>query len=231
MNLKKNVPNIIFFLVGAFSLFLAVKFSFDNDLKEFLISAWLIISLFCFILAFPGNIKSINFLGSKMELHKAQEEISKLKLLAKANTRALFELMQTQMRFGGVPDEEKRKYYNQLTDTLKKIGFKEAEIKEIQSRWHYWVEGDYVRKIINIDSTTHPLVKSKKQKEWNKKREELKEEINKITPDELRKIFSGFCDDDNTVRINTLIDDFEYYVNNKKHLNFENWNNRDKWLK
>lgn len=126
------------------------------------------------------------------------------------------------MRFGGVPENEKQKIYKKLTDTLIEIGFTDAEIKEIQSRWHYWIEGDYVRRIVSPNSQINdiPVVKDKQTK-WHKKRQELLSKANDVTPDDLRKVFKEF--DVLNENLTSLINDLEYYKTNKKHKNLDEW--------
>ena len=210
----------IFTLIALTSFVLAVLFSFKSIAS--LTGIWLTFSIFFIVLAWPEIAESISIFGNNIKLRKVEQKMNELRSLAEGNTRTLFELMQTQMRFGGVPEDEKQKIYKKLTDTLIEIGFTDNEIKDIQSRWHYWIEGDYVRRIVSPNSQINDVpVPKEKQELWYKKRQELLSKASDITPNELREVFKEL--DVLDTKFESLIDDFEYYKKNKEHKNLEKW--------
>ncbi|MCE3233546.1 MAG: hypothetical protein K0R98_1803 [Rickettsiaceae bacterium] len=120
---------------------------------------------------------------------------------------ALLEIIQTQMRLGGVPEDKKEEVFNQTTVLLGNLGFDKEEINRIQSRWHYWVEGDYIRALIH-HNINHPEIPKEYHKDWYIKRIELQERLDTLQPNDLREEFTklhGY-----THKVKSIIDDLEY---------------------
>jgi len=182
---------------------------------------FIFLTTFLSILGLHDRIKLVNIFKGIIETRELRANLKDLRHVIEANTRAILELVQTQMRMGGVPYEEKEKIYNNLTKILESAGFTSSEIFDVQARWHYWVEGDYVRAIVQISTTDHSAIPEDKRTAWHTKRKELKGQINLLQPEDLRQIFREF--DAYTEEIKSLIDDFEYYKKNKQHRDVENW--------
>lgn len=207
--------------IGAILSFILAAYIAVCEENFWIVFLFVFLSIFFSILALHERIKLVNILKGIIETRELKASLKDLRHVIEASTRAILELVQTQMRFGGVPYEEKEGIYNNLTKVLESAEFTPAEIAQIQTRWHYWVEGDYVRAIIAINNINHPAVPKEKVEEWHKKREDLKFQINVLQPDDLRKIFQDFGAF--TDEIKSLIDDFEYYKKNKQHRDVEKW--------
>jgi hypothetical protein len=218
---------ILFSFISLFSFLLAVEFSYESE--SVLPGIWLTFSLFTFLIAWPETAESITFLGNSIKLRKLKSSLEDMRHLIEANTRAIFELVQTQMRFGGVSDAQKDEIFKALTEVLEKAGFSKKEIISIQDRWHYWIKGDYVRSILHVHNICHPEIKGEKQEAWDKDRIEIKNKIDEVTPEELRELFKKY--NAYTVSVKDLIDDFEYYIANRAHRRPDMWKNREHWFK
>jgi hypothetical protein len=220
---------ILFSLASLASVSAAVYFSFVVAEPNYgMTGIWLTFSLFTFAFGWPEIAESISFLGNNIKLREVKNAINELKQLAEVNVAALLEIIQTQMRFGGVPEDKKEEVFQQTTVLLKNLGFDKNEIEGIQSRWHFWVEGDYVRALIH-NNINHPEIPKERHEEWHAKRKELQEKTNDLTPDELRDVFKIFDGDTETVK--QVIDDLEYYKKHKKHKDIERWKKHEEWFK
>lgn len=220
---------IVFSLVSVTSIAAATYFSFFVIEPNYAMTGiWLTFSLFVFALGWPEIAKSISFLGNRLELREIETTIRELRQLAEVNISALLEILQTQMRFGGVPEEKKQEILRSTESVLKNIGFKSEEIKNIQSRYHYWVKFDYVRAIIRAHNIKHPVIPKDRETEWNKKREEIIANSESYSPDDLRKVFTDFSA--LTEPVKSKVDAYEYYVKNHKHRDLEEWNNHHNWF-
>jgi len=223
--LRKSICSV----VSAIAFGIAIYFSFELDVPNSTMTGiWLTFSLFVFVLGWPGVADSISFLGNNIKLREISSSLKEMRQVIEADTRAIFELVQTQMRFGGVSDDQKEVIYHNLTAVLKKAGFSKTEIEDVQERWHYWIGGDYVRDILT-NSIYHPHVPNENKEEWSKKRKELCDKTDSVTPHELREAFKAF--DGYTDEVRELIDDFEYYRQNKQHRRPEVWAEREYWFK
>jgi hypothetical protein len=120
-NIIKNSRKILFSLISLFSFLLAVTFSINYE--SVLAGIWLTFSLFTFMLGWPEIADSITFLGNSIKLRELKASLKDIRSVIEANTRAIFEMVQTQMRFGGVSDEQKDSIYRNLTDVLENAGF------------------------------------------------------------------------------------------------------------
>ena len=189
---------------------------------------WFAFSLIAFAVGWPDVAKSIKFLGTGIDLRDINSSLKDMRKVIEADTRAILELVQTQMRIGGVPDDQKEIIYENLTSVLNDSGFSPEEIKNIQERWHFWIAGDYVRHIIFNNAIVHPVIPSEKKEEWRIKRGDLQKRINNITPQELIDVFTEFDGYNNEVK--ELIKDFEFYQENKAHRRKDIWKKRAHWF-
>ncbi len=221
---------IVFSVASLISVGAGIYFSFFVKEPNYAMTGiWLTFSLFTFAFGWPEIAKSISFLGNNIELREVKNAISELKQLAEVNSRAILELIQGSSRWGGFTEDERLATYNSIEKMLVNLGFEEREIAEIQSRWHYWVEGDYVRAIIFSHNLNHPAVPKDKLELWHKKREVICQQINSIQPDELRAVFREF--NAYTDKVQQAIDDLEYYKKHKKHRDLQEWKRHNDWFK
>lgn len=215
------------FFIAAISA--GVYFSFVVAQPNYAMTAiWLTFSLFMFALGWPEVAESISFLGSNIKLREVKNAINELKQLAEVNSKTLLELIQCSNRWGGYTDDERMKTFFEIEKLLKNLDFNEDEIKRIQGRWHYWVEGDYIRGLMHNSNINHPEILPAKHSEWHQKRKEISEKIDHIQPNELRTIFEelgGYTD-----KVKQVIDDLEYYKRHKKHRDVQKWNQRNEWF-
>ena len=111
---------------------------------------------------------------------------------------------------------------------LIKLDFSLKEIRKIQSRWHYWVEGDYIRGLINNSNINHPEIPIENHEAWYVKRKELQENIDTLQPDDLRRAFNelgGYSE-----KVDSIINDQVYYKNHKVHRDREKWKMQGYWF-
>ena len=220
---------IIFSLVSTTSVGVAIYFSFGiSEANYAMTGVWLTFSLFTFAFGWPEIAESISFLGNKIKLREVKNTIDELKQLAELNVSTLLEIIQTQMRLGGFPEGKKEEVFAKTTDLLRNLDFCQKEINRIQSRWHYWVEMDYVHYIAYSSNINHPEILGANHKKWHTKREEIITRRDSIKPNDLREIFRGL--NGYTESIKTAIDDFEYYKEHKKHRNLERWEQHEDWF-
>lgn len=220
---------IIFSIASLISVGAGVYFSFFVKEPNYAMTGiWLTFSLFTFAFGWPEIAKSISFLGNNIELREVKNAINELKQLAEVASRAILEIFQGAGRWGGFSEEEFQATYTSVEKMLVSLDFKPKEIADIQSRWHYWVEGDYARAIIFAFNINHPEIPKEKLEEWHKKREELLERVNSLQPDDFRVTFRNF--DAYTPAVQLAIDDFEYYKKNKKHKDVERWKRHHEWF-
>jgi hypothetical protein len=182
-----------------------------------------------FALGWPEVAESISFLGSNIKLREVKDAINELKLLAEVFSRATLELIQGGGRWVGFLDDEKYRTYEDIEKMLNGFGFKEDKILSIQSRWHYWVEIDYVLALIDQSNSNHPEIPTLRHAEWQVKRNEIYAKSEKIQPNEIKEIFQIL--DGYTDKVKIAIEDFEYYKKNKKHRDFTRWKERADWFK
>ena len=224
-----NLRRIIFSLVPMVSVCIAIYFSFGVPEANYAMAGvWLTFGLFTFTFGWPEVAESISFLGNKIKLREVKSTIDELKQLAELNVSALLEIIQTQIRLGGFPEGKKEEVFAKTTDLLKNLGFCKKEINRIQSRWHYWIEMDYVHCITHSSNINHPEVPDASHKKWHTKREEILTRRDSIKPNDLRGIFGDI--NGYTESVKTAIDDFEYYKEHKKHRNLERWEKRNDWF-
>lgn len=221
----------IFTLLFLASVSAGVYFSFFVTEPNYAMTAiWLTFSLFMFALGWPEVAESISFLGSNIKLREVKNAINELKLLAEVFSKSTLELIQGGSRWGGFPEDDKWQTYESIEKMLNGFGFKKAEIQEIQSRWHYWAEGDYVRAIIWPSSQIyHNAVPTESSEIWHQKLSYISGKVDSITPEELRTIFKevgGYTDE-----VKSVIDDFEYYRKHKKHHDLEKWKTHEEWFR
>jgi Txe/YoeB family toxin of Txe-Axe toxin-antitoxin module len=196
--------------------------------NDSLTGIWLAFALITFVFAWPELIDSVSFLGNSIKMREVNKAIDELKLLAEVNISTLLEVIQTQMRFGGVPEEKRLEMLSETTKVLENLGFGASEITKIQSRYHYWVESDYVRAILVSSNIQHPSIDTPRMHEWQTKRDRFVERADRLAPDDLRDIFKGF--DAYNEKIQSAIEDYEYYRINKKHRDLEKWKHRNDWF-
>lgn len=219
-----------FTLLFLASLTAGAYFSFGITEPNYAMTGvWLTFSLFMFALGWPEVAESISFLGNNIKLREVKDAINELKLLAEVFSRATLELIQGEGRWGGFADDEKDRTYEDIEKMLKGFGFQRDEILSIQSRWHYWVEKDYVHALMHNSNINHPEIPTARHAEWHVKRNEIYEKIENIQPKELREAFQSL--DGYTDNVKTAIDDFEYYKTHKKHRDLTRWKQQKNWFK
>jgi|SaaInlStandDraft_5_1057022.scaffolds.fasta_scaffold01317_13 hypothetical protein len=224
---------IIFSLTSLLSLVAAGYFSFFMDAPHYAMTAiWLTFCLLSFAIGWPEIAESISFLGSSIKLRDVRKAINELKALADVNSRVVLELIQAKGRFRSFSADYEWKMYDSIEKMLKGLGFKPEKIENIQSRWHKWVEHDYIFSLIT-NSIIHSEIPEENGKEWEAVREDIKNKINKvddisIQPDELRKKFQNV--NGYTKKVKTIINDLEYYKKHKKHRSLEQWKKRNNWF-
>jgi len=133
----------------------------------------------------------------------------------------LLNLTQGQGRWGGLNENDKIQIFSNIREILNKFGFSKKDIIEIESKWHEWVYLDYIRKIIISNNINHPEINKKNQQKWLEKREELIQKGNAVSPDELREVFKEL--EAYSKKIESQINDYEYYMKYKKHKNIDIW--------
>lgn len=199
-----NVAGIAFLLTGCIFLFLA----FIPDLAKY--------------------IKEVNFKDGKILTKELKDSLSELRMLAKINAEAIFQLSQLQGRFY-IPRMEidKLNRYSETVRVLKELKIPEEEILKLtDEKWHWWVENDYY---IHIKSKMREkFLKSEKYaslelKEKNEFEQKYKNRSMK-TPQGLLNFATEF-DIDIDQEIKTMLEDYDYYVKNKFH------NDEKRWLK
>lgn len=221
---------VIFTLLFLASIAAGVYFSFLVTEPNYGMTAtWLTFSLFMFALGWPEVAESISFLGSNIKLREVKNAINELRQLAEVNSKAILELIQGSNRWDGFTDDEKLSTYNSIEKMLNNLGFDNAEIEEIQSRWHYWVGIDYVHALMHNANINHPEIPAARHNEWHKKRNEIYAKLDEIQPDDLRKTFQDL--DGHTDKVKAAIDDLEYYKKHKKHKDPNRWKQREDWFK
>lgn len=227
------IRKIILSAISIAALLIAILSSFGEESSSALVGIWLTFSLFAFAISFPEAIKSISFLGGKIE-PRLEEKINELKTLAEINAKLFLDLMQGRSRLGPSSEKYMDEVYHDIEKVLRTCGSSSEEIRKIQSNWHRWVEFDYIHGILSPRSQIHhPLVKEQKD-EWVKKRKQIydstenAQNVDAVSPDQLRELFRKFDSYDD--KIKELIDDFEYYRKNKKHRDTERWKKRHNWF-
>jgi hypothetical protein len=86
-----------------------------------------------------------------------------------------------------------------------------------------------VRGILCVHNLYHPNADKDKEEQWNEKAKQLKENIDSVTPDQLKQLFTGLdCYND---EVKELIEDYAYYIKNKSHRRPEIWKNREHWFR
>lgn len=205
-------------------LFLSIYFSFQSNTTFTII--WLSAAFLFFALVNPRIIDAIDFgvlsIKLKHNIAGAQKIISLIAGL-------LLELTQTKGRFPTINEAEKEKTYQDVLSILEDIELPSNQIHAIQQeKWHKWVEHDYAIAIISPYKLNHPVIPKEKLEDWYRKREELIQNIWKIQPDELKRIFESF--DANMKEMELYIEDWKYYKANKRHRDIARWENRYHWF-
>lgn len=220
---------IIFSLFAAASLYAGIHFSFVVTEPSYAMTGvWLTFSLFVFALGWPELAESISFLGSSIKLREVKAAIDELRSLAEVNSKAILDLVQGSSRWGGIPEDEKKTWYERVETLMRELGIKEDRIKAAQSRWHYYVEIDYIHNILG-SNINHPAIPKENLQVWYERRREITDARDLITPDQLRRVFREV--DGYTQTVQTVIDDFEYYKKNLKHRDFDRWKSHANWFK
>ena len=101
-----------------------LKLNLNEVLEEpssALVRIWLTFSLFSFAVAFLETIKSMSFLGGKIE-SCIEEKINELRLLAKINSKIVLDLLQSKGRLGQASDEYMNEVYSDIEKVLKTCG-------------------------------------------------------------------------------------------------------------
>lgn len=186
-------------------------------------------NLVFFILAEPANFESISIFGSSLKLREIKHTITELRQLSQITARSILNLEQCQGRFALNNEDQKLIIYKEVEDVLRAVNIPSEKIEEIQEKyWHSWVRIDYIYGIINSNNINHPNVPKENIEEWHKKRREIIKRSQDIQPHELKKIFQDL--NALSPELVEIIEDFSYYLKNKKHRNLNRWKRRDTWF-
>ena len=155
------------------------------------------------------------------ELQKTKDEIQNMvKLISKIELSLLIR----SGRLGGVPAEEKEIIKNDILDFLTQIKMPKEEQEIVLDEWNKFIIFDYVNCILG--GPTIPIDVSKDEmNQWKQLRRRGINDYPK--PDELTTFLQrcSFLTD----KRKELIEDYKYFIKNKKHRRPEEWNNRDNW--
>ena len=215
--MKKFIFSIL--SLGGFTF--AIYFTFSSKENFSMTAIWLAFSIIMLAFGWPAIVESISFAGAKIKLREVNNALSELKQLTKLTAMTLLNLTQGQGRWGGLNEKDKIQIFSNIREILNKFGFSKKDIIEIESKWHEWVYLDYIRKIIISNNINHPEINKKNQQKWLEKREELIQKGNAVSPDELREVFKEL--EAYSKKIESQINDYEYYMKYKKHKNIDIW--------
>ena len=162
-------------------------------------------------------------------IKEAKITINELQDLAKITATLSLGLVKRTGRLGGYSYDEKEYLKKSVLQVLEQIGLSREERDKIltDSRWHDYVEFDYVYYILGGYKSNQIFTK-----------EQLKDKKimfpnrglgNVLTPEELEQIFKKY--DLFNDEIKEIIKDYEHYIKYRKQKRSEVWKDRENWYK
>ena len=208
-------------------LFISLTFYFSLFKIDTGAILFAIFSIFFTLLFYGNKFEIVEILGAKFKLKELNNSIEELKELSKLTASISLDLLQECNRWIDAEDYEKRKldFFLKIDKILSNVQISEQEKEEIYEKyWHKWVLFDYANNAISSIN----LVISNNTLLTTEDRDHLKSLL--CNPHCYSDVISaykfaiqkGIKFDDNT---NEKMNDFEYYINNKKHKNKERWLN------
>lgn len=181
--------------------------------------------LICFISTFvlsliPSEIISefkFSFKEFAFKTRELNDSLNELKELTKTNAEILLDY--TQRSFYEIKPtlQVQNEVFQKVEKTLNNVGISSSEINQIQEKnWHYWVKKAYTVGIMDcIRPIRNDFIKDRNK--WTTEGE------NPLSIDEINGYFEKHAFLEKNEYIESLIEQYNYYLNNNKHRSEEEW--------
>ncbi len=159
-------------------------------------------------------------------VEEAKSTIKELHDLSKIMASSVLGLVKRTGRMGGYSYDDKERIKGSTLEVLQNLGVSEEEIERvvIESKWHQFVEYDFVHAILGGSSIPKGLPEQYIP-EWKELRR--RGLGSSPTPEELTQLLrkSRLLTPEGT----ELIRDYEHYIEHRKQRRPETWKNRGQW--
>jgi len=221
---------LIVFSVISFVAFLFVVALFffpdNNPFKAQTVHFGLLGAFGVFTLMFglTGGAEKVLFKkGGEFEFKGLVEEtkitLVEVRKLAEFLGSLAFENIQRAMRFGGFKEREKKVFFDQAIDLMRRLKVQEDRIAALANKsWHMWVKKDYV--FLILGNQVPSGFDNERIQKWKQIKENLVED-KLISPADLRKQLSDWNKLESLRE--DLITDYEYYLKHHEHRDFDRW--------
>ena len=157
-------------------------------------------------------------------LDEARFTIRELQNMVRILAKTELSLVIRAGRFGGYNFKEKQKTEEEVLNLLKSINITNREIPIILSEWYKFFIHDYVMYILG-GATLPKNITADGSNEWKALRKRAM--TNPPIPEELLSFLNKYnC---KTERVEELVEDYSYYLENKKHRRIEIWIDCQSW--
>ena len=156
------------------------------------------------------------------DVQQIQVGLKDLQQIMITMARSIATIAECSGRLGGVPDEVKNALFGRLGEALERIKIRDPAINtDLMSEVHQLVDFDYVHHILG--GMILPDRDSYCVAEWKK----LRHFGSVPTPEVLKAFLTthGFDTDERLERV----EDYRYYLRNRKHQRTADWDRRNKW--
>ncbi len=215
---KVKITTIIITLIVSI-----IFFSFDKNIAG---SAFLIVFTLAFIIfLFPiETITEFKFSLNEFffKTRELKSSIKELKELTKVLAGISLDTIQSQGRWESPNKKKEDNFFIEINQILDTVGILEEERNEIYNKyWHPWIIRDYF-------SNIQKLIKQIIIKDNKDFYESEYQNIQNHTPAFLREMVKDFYKKEQQIEVDyseieTYIDDFEYYLQNKQFKDFNRW--------
>jgi hypothetical protein len=157
-------------------------------------------------------------------VQRAENAVRELHVLALQVAELTLSLAMRQGRWGGYSDDELTSMRQSVFDVLKKLGVSSNDSEIVLREWHMIVEHDYAAHILG-GSTIPKDSSNEVLSEWKQVRGEGFARYS--SPREIRAFLEkyGFM----TPELFELLNDYEFYRENRVHRRPEVWREREHW--
>lgn len=158
-------------------------------------------------------------------VEEAKSTVVEMQLLAKHLATISLSLVKRSARIGGFPPDEEEAIRERTIQLLRSAHVPEAEIPDVLDEWHRWVLNDYVLGILGHGTVPESLEQAEIAAWKEMRRRSFSDD--RATAHEIR----GWLDQHGYLspeRI-ALIEDYEFYLANKRHRRPEVWANHQEW--
>lgn len=224
---KNNLLTLVALIAFAFGIYFGVSKSYEP-------SKWAFIAgIASLLFANLDRFKRFKVDKSGVEaetrevVREARSTIKELQNLSKIMASITLGLIKRAGRYGGgYSYDEKESVKESVLNVLQQIGVSDEECERIvtESKWHKYVEFDYVHHILGGNRIPGFLPGDKLAERKNLKERGLH---NLPTPEELTKFFEQ-CEL-LSAEVKELIEDYRHYIKFRRQRRPDIWNNRASW--